>query len=423
VFDRARAAARAWAGRFWDDLKASTDASLLGVARFLGLLYGPIDTTLPIDRALRKSLEHRLPPHAGWRHAAGGITYFLFIMLVVTGGLLSFYYRPSAEEAYQSIQHIVSSVRFGWLIRDLHVWGANLIVLTLLVHMGRVFFDGSYKPPRETNWLAGVLLLFVVFGFGATGYLLPWDQWAYWTVTEALDMLSRVPILGGLSVGVLRGDPVVSGATLSRFFAVHVIILPWVTFGLLVLHFALLRKHGLAPHGASPPAGKRGVRFFPDHLLRSFVVAVLVLAVTTTAAVLFPREVGDPANPSQTPGILLSSWVVADVSRALTHYLGPWGLVVFLLVGLTLALLPLFDRDPERALRRRPLAAALGVVFYLGFAAAWVAGRQLRNMPPHVTSQPAALEKVPAATTHAAPPTAPDTAGGAPDSAGGGKAP
>lgn len=383
--NRAWGTVKEWGGRFWADLKASTDASLLGVLRFLGLLYGPIDTHLPIDQAFRRSLGNRLSRHAGWRHAAGGITYLLFILLVVTGVLLSFYYRPSAEEAYQSVQHIVSSVRIGWLIRDLHVWGANLIVITALVHMGRVFLDASYKPPRETNWLAGVLLLFVVLAFGATGYLLPWDQWAYWTVTEALDMLGRIPVLGGLSVGVLRGDPVVSGATLSRFFAIHVIVLPWIAFGLLMLHFALLRKHGLAPPEEPRAGASEGIPFFPHHLLRSFVVAVLVLTVTATAAILWPRQIADAANPSQPPGTLLTSWIVADVSRALTHYLGAWGLGLFLLVGLGLALLPLFDRAPERRLRRRPVVAALGAAFYLGFLVAWLAGRQLRNMPPQAT--------------------------------------
>ncbi|MGE5760341.1 MAG: cytochrome b [Gemmatimonadota bacterium] len=395
--NRAWTAFKDWAGRFGGDLKSSTDASLLGVLRFLGVLYGPIDTNLPIDQAFRRALQYRLARHAGWRHAAGGITYLLFILLVVTGVLLSFYYRPSAEEAYQSVQHIVSSVRLGWLIRDLHVWGANLIVITALVHMGRVFLDASYKPPRETNWLAGVLLLFVVLGFGATGYLLPWDQWAYWTVTEALDVLGRIPVVGSLSVGVLRGDPVVSGATLSRFFAVHVIVLPWIAFGLLVLHFALLRKHGIAP--PEQPVGGRagGVRFFPDHLLRSFVVAVLVLSVTATLAILWPRVVADPANPAQPPGTLLTSWVVADVSRALTHYLGSWGLGLFMLLGLALALLPLFDRAPERRLRRRPVVAALGVVFYLGFTVAWLAGRQLRNMPPQALIESLSPERPAAA--------------------------
>jgi quinol-cytochrome oxidoreductase complex cytochrome b subunit len=374
--------------RFWSDLKASTDANLLRVLRFLGLLYGPIDTTLPIDQALRKALRYRMPRHTGWRHMYGGIAYLLLVVLVVTGVLLSFYYRPSAEEAYQSIQHIVTGVTLGWLMRDLHVWGANLVVLAVLAHMARVYFDASYKPPRETNWLVGVLLLFVVLAFGATGYLLPWDQWAYWTVTEGLDILTRLPLLGGPAVELLRGDPIVSGATLSRFFALHVIVLPWIALGLLQLHFALLRKHGIAPP-EPPAAGDRGERegvpFFPRHLLRSFIVAVAVLTVVVTAAVLFPREVGDAATPGRLPGTLQTSWVMADVIRAVTFYLGAWGFVAFMLLALGMVVLPLFDRAPQRRLRERPVVATLGMVFFLGFLVAWVAGRQLRAFPPRAT--------------------------------------
>ena len=275
-----------WAAQFWADLKASTDAGLLGILRFLGLLYGPIDARLPIDQAFRKALGYRLAPHVGWRHALGGISYLLFIMLVVTGVLLSVHYRPSAQEAYPSIQHIVSNVTLGWLIRDLHVWSASLLVLAVLAHMARVFFDGAYKPPRETNWLVGVLLLFLVVAFGASGYLLPWDQWAYWTVTEALNALSAVPLVGGAAVAVLRGDPIVSGATLSRFFAMHVIVLPWITLALVAFHFTMVRRHGVAPPKNAAPAPGTGRVFFPSHLLRSFMVAVLTCAIVISAAAL-----------------------------------------------------------------------------------------------------------------------------------------
>lgn len=374
---------RLWTQRLWGDLKASTDASLLSLLRFLGLLYGPIDTSLPIDQAFRKALRNRLPRYAGWRQAFGGITYLLFVMLVATGVLLSFYYRPSAEEAYQSIQHVVTGVSFGWLMRDLHRWCANFIIVAVLAHMARVFFSGAYKPPRETNWLVGLLLLVTVFAFGATGYLLPWDQWAYWTTTQGVDVVGRLPLVGGWLAELLRGDPLVSGATLSRFFAIHVILLPWAALGLLVLHFTLLRKHGVAaPAGGDSVAtgseGARGVPFFPHHLLRSVSVGVLVIALAVTAAVLWPREVAPPADAAHPPAELHATWLIADVSRALSHYLGAWGFVLFVLLGLGLVVLPVLDRAPDPRLRRRPLAATLGLAFFVGLALAWVAGRHLR---------------------------------------------
>lgn len=371
-----------WLAQTWEDLKESTDASLLGIARFLGLLYGPIDRQLRIDAALRRSLSYRLPPHVGWRHALGGVTYLLLIVLIVTGVLLSLYYRPSAQEAYPSIQHIVSEVSFGWLVRDLHVWSASLIVIAALAHMARVFFEAAYKPPRETNWLVGLLLLVTVLAFGATGYLLPWDQWAYWTVSEALVALERVPLVGGLLVGALAGDEIVSGATLSRYFALHVIVLPWLVFALLIFHYTLLRKHGVAPPKDASDASGSGRPFFPNHLLRSLIVVVLVLAVTISLAALFPRPIGEPADPYRVPGELVSTWVVVDVSLALIRYLGPWGFALFTVLGIALVLLPLFDRGPERSVRRRPAVAALGLIFFIGYVVLWIAGRQLRSVPP-----------------------------------------
>ncbi len=381
-----------WFAQFWDDLKASTDPGLLAFARFLGLLYGPIDRKLPIDQALRKALSYRLAPYVGWRHAFGGITYLLFMVLVVTGVLLSFYYRPSPQEAYPSIQYIVSEVPMGWLARDLHVWSANLIVVFLLAHMARVFFASAYKPPRETNWLAGLLLLFVVLAFGATGYLLPWDQWAYWTVTEVLDTLAKAPLLRYL-IALLQGDVIVSGATLGRFFAWHVILLPWIAFALLLFHFTLVRRHGIAPPPEGNPGGEVGTPFFPHHLLRSFSLGVLVLAVTVSLAVLFPRQVGDPATPFELPTEIISSWVVVDVSLALIRYVGVWGFILFTMLGFTLALLPLFDRKPERKLRRRPAALALGLLFFGGYLVLWLAGRQLTSVEPGVNLRPLRQEQ------------------------------
>ena len=252
-----------------------------------------------------------------------------------------------------------------------------------------MFFDAAYKPPRETNWLVGVVLLFLVLAFGASGSLLPWDQWAYWTVTEALNALAAVPLVGGGAVAVLRGDPIVSGATLSRFFAMHVIVLPWITLALVAFHFTMVRRHGIAAPMRAPAQSRAGRVFFPSHLLRSFMVAVVTCAVVISAAALWPRPVGEPANPAELPQSLRSTWVVVDVSRALTHYLGAWGFVGFTLVAFGLAFVPLFDRGPERELKRRPAVAALGVVFFAGFVAAWIAGWQLRSAPPPANLRPA----------------------------------
>ena len=392
----------------WNDIKESTDASLLGTARFLGLLYGPIDRSLRIDDALRKALKYRLPPHVGWRHAFGGITYLLFMVLVVTGVLLAIFYRPSVEEAYPSVQHIVSEVPFGWLVRDLHYWSANLIVIAVLAHMARVFFEAAYKPPRETNWLIGLLLLFTVLGFGASGYILPWDQWAYWTVTEVMHAVSHFPVTGGALATIVMGDVIPSGATLSRSFAVHVIILPWITLVLLGYHFTLVRRRGIAPpmdtvaerpkwrpSGMFRPEDEEpeGRPFFPNHLLRSFVIGVLTLAVAITLAALFPRVIAQPANPYAVPDELVSTWVPVDVSLALIRIAGPAGLALFALLGLSLVILPLIDSGPERRLKKRPVAAALGLTFFVGYIVLFIAGQAFGSVTPSATLGERAVEE------------------------------
>jgi len=380
-------------GQIGEDLRKSTDASLLAFLRFLGLLYGPIDRSLPIDAALRKAWGRRLPAYVGWRHSFGGISYLLFMMLVVTGVLLSFYYRPSVDEAYPSIQYITTEVPFGWLLRELHVWSANLIVLAILAHMARVFFTGAYRPPRETSWLVGVLLLFVVLAFGGTGYLLPWDQWAYWTSTEVLNVLRGLPLLGPPLFGFLTGDVFVSGATLSRFFALHVIVLPWAVFGLLVLHFVVVRKHGTAPPRGYVDDDRAGTPFYPNHLLRIVIISALVIAAAISLAAMFPRPLGDPASPFDLPGELVSSSIVVDVSLGLIRTLGVWGFVGFAALGLLLIILPLVDRDSETDLRRKPLVLGVGLLFFLGFLAFWAVGSQMNSVPIGVEIETRILEE------------------------------
>ncbi len=167
----------------------------------------------------------------------------------------------------------------------------------------------------------------------------------------------------------------------SRFFAIHVIVLPWLAFGLLALHFSITRRHGPAPPLGGAPADDPGVPFFPNHFLRSLLATVLTLAVLISLAALYPRPVGDPAAPFELPGELVSTWVVVDVTRALLHYVGPLGLTFVWLLGLSLALIPLLDRRPDRPLRQRPLALGLASAFFVTFLVAWLAGRQLQAPP------------------------------------------
>ena len=174
----------------------------------------------------------------------GGLSFFLFILLTVTGIFLMFYYTPSAEAAYRDIQALSTDVAFGTLVRNMHRWGAHLMVLSVFLHMSRVFYHGAYKPPREFNWVIGVLLLFLTLFLSFSGYLLPWDQLALWAVTVGTNMAGFVPVMGAQVKFIMLAGVEVSGATLLRFYVLHVLAFPFILVLFLAVHFWRVRKDG-----------------------------------------------------------------------------------------------------------------------------------------------------------------------------------
>jgi quinol-cytochrome oxidoreductase complex cytochrome b subunit len=354
-------------------LSSVTDASILVIPRFFGLVYGHIDDRLGLGDALRAAMGRRLPGHVGWKHAFGGATYFLFMILVATGVMLSFYYRPSAVEAYPSLQYLETEVGFGWLVRHIHYWAASLVVVAVLIHLYRILVTGAYRTPRETTWLMGIFLLLTLLAFVTSGYLLPWDQEAYWITTDGLDQLARLPLVGGFIAQLFRADEFVSGATLSRFYAVHVILLPWVALLLLALHFQLVRKHGVAGWGGVE-AGE-GMPFFPHHMLRQLVVVLLVVGMVVTFASFWPRPFGEPANPFTAPSEIQPHGIPATILVGAGRLPGGLGLVALPVLLLLLAVLPLIDRQEDSPSRRRRYFAVLISMLFLGLLiGSWVAG-------------------------------------------------
>jgi quinol-cytochrome oxidoreductase complex cytochrome b subunit len=211
-----------------------------------GFVYGPLDERLDIREALEKNLKKPVPSHVNWLFCFGGISLFLFIVQAVTGILLLMYYRPTIAEAYKSVVFVTNNVPFGWLVRGLHHWAANLMIVMVFLHMARVFFYGAYKPPRDFNWVTGVILFMLTLGFGFTGYLLPWNQISYWATTVGTEVPGAVPLIGDFLITLIRGGQAVSQTTLTRFFAVHVVILPLLISFFLLGHFFMIRKQGIA---------------------------------------------------------------------------------------------------------------------------------------------------------------------------------
>jgi hypothetical protein len=205
-----------------------------------------VDKRYSISEPMAKVLSKPVPKFAlRWWYCLGGMTAFLFVVQAITGIMLAFYYKPTAAEAYASIQFIETQVRFGSAIRMIHAWSANGMIVLCIAHMLRVFIMGAYKAPRELNWVSGVLLLFLTLVFGFTGYLLPWDQRAYWATTVGTDIAGAVPAIGSLVLVMLRVGWDVSEATLGRFYGLHIIVTPLLTVTFMLTHFMMIRKLGI----------------------------------------------------------------------------------------------------------------------------------------------------------------------------------
>lgn len=201
------------------------------------------DLRVPLEAFLHKPV----PKHAiRWYFCLGGIAFALFLIQGITGIMLSLYYRPTTSEAYESILFIMNNVRFGWLIRSIHSWSATLMIAMVVAHLLRVYITGAYKRPRELNWVAGVFLLLLTLGFGFTGYLLPWDQKALVGSTVGSGILGIIPVIGQALMGLLRAGAEITGLTLTRFYGIHMLVLPLLTFLFLGIHFVIIRRQGIS---------------------------------------------------------------------------------------------------------------------------------------------------------------------------------
>jgi ubiquinol-cytochrome c reductase cytochrome b subunit len=214
-------------------------------SNWVNALIDWIDERIGIRQIVSYAM-HVTIPRTAHTYYLGGITLFFFIIQAVTGILLALYYHPTPESAYDSILYIMNAVNFGWLVRSIHAWSANLMIVFCVAHMLRIIIQGAYRPPREMTWMVGVGLLLLTLGFGFTGYLLPWDERAFWATTVGTEIAGSVPVIGNAIQTFLRGGPDISALTLSRFFDIHVLILPVTLAGALGLHLLFIHQQGLA---------------------------------------------------------------------------------------------------------------------------------------------------------------------------------
>ncbi|MBA4349234.1 MAG: cytochrome b6 [Thermodesulfovibrio sp.] len=212
----------------------------------MGNIFDWVDSRFGVRKPHSKFLERRIPENLNYSYCLGGMAFTYFLILAVTGLLLSIYYVPSEKEAYRSIVMITNEVMLGWLIRGLHKWSATLFIIFIMLHTIRVFVSKAYRPPKELNWMVGVLTFVVVMASGFTGYLLPWDQKAYWATEVGTSMIQTVPFIGDYLVYAVRGGTEVNGATLIRFYSFHILYLPITISLLLWAHFHIVKKQGIS---------------------------------------------------------------------------------------------------------------------------------------------------------------------------------
>ena len=354
-----------------------------------------LDDRLGITDLIGPSMKHLVPRDAKWWYVFGSATMLALIIQIVTGVALAFSYIPSSSQAYDTLLFITNNAPFGSFLRGLHYYGASAMVLMVGLHMAQTFLCGTYKFPREMNWTTGVILLGMTLVMGFTGQLLRWDQTAAWSVVIAAQQAGRVPFIGDWLARFILGGNTIGGATLSRFFAIHVFLIPAFIFFFLALHLWLVLRHGISE---TPVAGKPvnpktyrqeykklletdGHPFWPDGAWRDFVFGTAMIIVIAFLAFHFgPPAIEKPPDPSNLNANPLPDWyfkwyyaLLAIIPAKLEG-----AVMVFapLFIGVLLLIVPMINNKGERAASRRPWAIAVVLLSVIIIGSLWIIGEQ-----------------------------------------------
>ncbi|MEA3247391.1 MAG: cytochrome b N-terminal domain-containing protein [Gemmatimonadota bacterium] len=376
-----------------------------------GRRRGWIDRRIDWQGIRRTLLDREVPSRLTWWHTLGSATLTVFVVQVVTGIVLATYYAPSPDHAYESVQYIQRSVVAGSLLRAMHHWGASAMVVLVLAHMVRVFSMGAYKYPREINWVLGVGLFLLVMAFGFTGYLLPWDQRAYWATQVGTNIAGTAPFIGDFAARLLKAGTQLGAATLTRFYAFHVLWLPALLGAVVLLHLSLVIRQGIAPPPAmledgaprstgdatyehyydqAYDASKRGgARFWPDVVAKDVATSLIVVTALVLLALAFGAPLEPPADPTDTAYVPRPEWYFLPFFQLLKLFPGSMESTIAVGVPLLLVLallgLPFFDRGSHRNLLRRP--AALAAFSLVMITAATLLGMAVRDVQPDVAPE------------------------------------
>jgi len=374
-------------------------------------LWQWIDDRSGISELIGPMANHPVPPGAKWAYVFGSATLFCFILQVITGVSLALLYQPTSETAYQSLKYISNDVPLGNILRGIHYFGASAMILLVGIHMIRVYITAAYKYPREMSWISGIVLLLLTVLMGFTGQLLRWDSNGVWSAIVGAEQAGRVPLIGEWAARFLLGGYTLGGATLSRFFAFHVFLVPALLFGLLGLHVYLVLRNGISE---PPKAGRlvdpktyrnwyqnmlhqKGVPFWPDAAWRDVTFGLIVVVVIIFLAIFVgPPEIGAPPNPAEINANPRPDWYLlwvfalfALMPPQIESYVMAFGP---LLVILVLLLFPVYNKKGERSPLRRPWSMGIAVFvvmivtvfWYEGTKAPWSPNFDTKPLPENV---------------------------------------
>ncbi len=337
----------------------------------VGEIINVFDRRTGLHSALQKFLYEEIPASSGWHQVFGSVALFLILTQFFTGAMLAFNYAPTPGDAYNSLRYILTEVTGGRLMRGLHHWGASVLIVVVVLHMVQVFLWGAYKKPREGTWIVGVILLLLTLAYGLTGYLLPWDNRAYWATLVTTRIGASVPLLGPYVSRLLGSTGDIGVVTFVRFYGLHVLLLPPATMLLTVLHVYLVRRHGVAPDPSDESRPKKS--FFPEQVFKDTVaifVAFVVLFVMAVAARVPLERMADPTDTSYIPR---PEWYFLFLFQTLKAFQGPLEVVGTVVLPtraiLALILTPVIDRGRVVRLRQRTLACGVVLLAGLGWGA------------------------------------------------------
>src|SRR3984957_12377714 len=328
-----------------------------------------LDHRTGLHTGLRKFLYEEIPASSGWHQVFGSVALFLILIQFFTGAMLAFNYAPTPGDAYSSLRYILTEVTAGRLMRGLHHWGASMIIVIVVLHMVQVFLWGAYKKPREGTWVVGVILLLLTLAYGLTGYLLPWDNRAYWGTVVTTQIGATVPIMGPYVSRLLASTGDIGVVTFARFYGLHVLLLPPATLLLIAFHVYLVRRHGVAPIPGDEAKPKKS--FFPEQVFKDTVAVFVAFAILFVMAIAVRVPLERMADPTDTSYIPRPEWYFLFLFQTLKVFEGPLEVVGTVLLPtlaiLALVLTPFIDRSKVVRVRQRTLAAGVVLLAGLGW--------------------------------------------------------